>query len=257
MKKIVISLLAIGGLFLFAEEAEAAGAATMYRMYNPNSGEHFYTGNTFERDGLFVKGWNYEDVAWYIDSDAGGEVYRLYNPNNGDHHYTLDINEVAHLEKVGWKYEGLCWYSDLNEAIPIYRVYNPKAKVGSHHYTADLNEVKQLVKAGWKDEGIGWYAYALDNSKGLVPAEIRGTYEGRTNDKQPLRLCFAKNEVLTNDTSVKVESVNFANGGYYIAWDVAEYEARYNETLLGPQALSLRAEGDHYIYFGNYTVYKK
>ena len=28
------------------------GSQEMYRMYNPNSGEHFYTANSYERDNL-------------------------------------------------------------------------------------------------------------------------------------------------------------------------------------------------------------
>ncbi len=38
---------------------------TMYRLYNPNSGEHIYTSNAGERDYLDAVGWNYEGVACY------------------------------------------------------------------------------------------------------------------------------------------------------------------------------------------------
>lgn len=37
----------------------------MYRLYNPNSGEHFYTANSAERDNLKRLGWSLEGVAWY------------------------------------------------------------------------------------------------------------------------------------------------------------------------------------------------
>ena len=36
----------------------------MYRMYNPNSGEHFYTGNAQEREILVNTGWDYEGVVY-------------------------------------------------------------------------------------------------------------------------------------------------------------------------------------------------
>lgn len=61
----------------------------LYRLYNPNSGEHFYTKTTGERDNLRKVGWHYEGVGWVAPS-TGNPVYRLYNPNAGDHHYTLN-----------------------------------------------------------------------------------------------------------------------------------------------------------------------
>ncbi|MBV7391688.1 MULTISPECIES: glycoside hydrolase family 73 protein [Enterococcus] len=127
---------------------------SMYRLYNPNSGEHFYTNDAKEKNWLDSVGWNYEGVEWQSPK-SGSEVYRLYNPNSGDHHYTLAADEKDHLVKSGWKYEGRCWYS--GGSTTLYRLYNPNAKTGTHHYTKNTNEHNNLVKQGWRDEGIGWY----------------------------------------------------------------------------------------------------
>ena len=62
----------------------------MYRLYNPNSGEHFYTASVTERDHLDQIGWDDEGIAWYVPTETGDPVYRLYNPYAGDHHYTMD-----------------------------------------------------------------------------------------------------------------------------------------------------------------------
>lgn len=126
----------------------------MYRLYNPNSGEHFYTASVGERDYLVFVGWNYEGIAWYAPK-FGNPVYRLYNPNAGDHHYTLSAFERDYLVKVGWNYEGISWYS--GGTVPLYRAYNPNARAGSHHYTISRDEIDYIVKVGWKNEGIGWY----------------------------------------------------------------------------------------------------
>lgn len=126
----------------------------MLRMYNPNSGEHFYTKDLNEGNYLKSLGWNYEGVAWYAPR-TGQPVYRLYNPNAGDHHYTTDSNEKDYLVKAGWSYEGISWYSGGN--VPLYRAYNKNAKAGSHHYTVDKNEIDYIVKAGWSYEGTAWY----------------------------------------------------------------------------------------------------
>ncbi|MDD6221329.1 MAG: leucine-rich repeat protein, partial [Lachnospiraceae bacterium] len=83
---------------------------SMYRLYNPNSGEHFYTSNQGERDHLVSLGWRYEGVAWNAPL-TGAPIFRLYNPNAGDHHYTGSEKERDDLVKLGWKYEGVAWYT--------------------------------------------------------------------------------------------------------------------------------------------------
>lgn len=40
--------------------AASSGAVDMHRLYNPNSGEHFYTSNVGEKDDLISFGWRYE-----------------------------------------------------------------------------------------------------------------------------------------------------------------------------------------------------
>lgn len=126
----------------------------MYRLYNPNSGEHFYTANGAERDKVRKAGWRYEGIGWQAPI-SGTPVYRLYNPNAGDHHYTTFAYEKNDLVKKGWRYEGISWYSGGSK--PLYRLYNPNAKAGSHHYTLLQSERNNLIKQGWRNEGIGWY----------------------------------------------------------------------------------------------------
>lgn len=135
--------------------SEAEGTNAMYRLYNPNSGEHFYTAGREERNNVVAAGWKYEGIAWYAPT-SGTPVYRLYNPNAGDHHYTMSEEERDNLVSVGWSYEGIAWYSDGSK--PMYRVYNPNAVSGAHHYTGSKDEIDNLVSLGWKYEGIAWYA---------------------------------------------------------------------------------------------------
>lgn len=129
---------------------------SVYRLYNPQSGEHFYTTNGAERDQLAQIGWNFEGTSW--QSYQGGiPIYRVYNPNAGDHHYTLDKSEVDHLVANGWRSEGISFYSADSKNVGVYRVYNPNAKAGAHHYTLDQKEQQALTNAGWQSEGISWY----------------------------------------------------------------------------------------------------
>lgn len=142
----------------FSEKIETDASKTvMHRLYNPNSGEHFYTAADNEKDHLVSVGWKYEGEGWKAPDKSNAPVYRLYNPNAGDHHYTLNEKEKDALVKLGWNYEGIGWYSDENKAVPLYREYNPNAKAGSHNYTPNKNEHDHLTSIGWKDEGIAWY----------------------------------------------------------------------------------------------------
>ena len=143
---------------IYEDQIIAGSEGTMYRLYNPNSGEHFYTASLGEAQFLYDEGWKYEHFAWTGPTTSNAPVYRLYNPNNGDHHYTISANERDMLALAGWNDEGIAWYSDENNTTPLYRLYNPNCEgAGSHHYTLNETERDSLIAAGWIDEGIGWY----------------------------------------------------------------------------------------------------
>ena len=137
--------------------AGPASSVPMFRLYNPNSGEHFYTAKARERDYLASIGWRDEGIGWYAPSTSNTPVYRLYNRNAGDHHYTMKKKERDYLISIGWEDEGIGWYSDDAKGVPLYRQYNPNAKTGTHNYTTRKKENDYLVSIGWREEGIGWY----------------------------------------------------------------------------------------------------
>lgn len=153
-------------------------ANLMNRLYNPNSGEHFYTKDLNEKDVLVSLGWQDEGIGWVAPTEEKGSkpVYRLYNPNAGDHHYTMNSRERDALVSAGWKAEGIGWYS-ANEGVTtwsstetgenvvnsyglgLFREYNPNAKAaGSHNYTLNEAENDFLCSVGWVPEGIAWFA---------------------------------------------------------------------------------------------------
>ena len=147
-------------------EVPLTKANPMNRLYNPNSGEHFYTADLEEKEALVKLGWQDEGYGWVAPKDkkAGDKVvYRLYNPNAGDHHYTTNSEEVKTLVAYGWKDEGKGWISAEDNSrngktVPVYRQYNPFANgAGSHNYTTDKAENDYLVSLGWTPEGTAWY----------------------------------------------------------------------------------------------------
>jgi hypothetical protein len=133
-------------------------AGSVYRVYNPNSGEHFFTQSAAERDHLVGLGWTPEGKAWN-SVDGGTPVYRLYNPYAGEHHYTIGIPERYLLIGAGWTDEGVAFYAaDAATGTPVYRVYNPNKLANNHHFTTNKAEYEYLIFLGWRDEGIAFYA---------------------------------------------------------------------------------------------------
>lgn len=174
-KLVVVGALSVVTLLAGAKTTLADDV--MHRLYNPNSGEHFYTASFGEKDHLSNIGWKYEGVGWLAPngSNKGDAVYRLYNRFSGDHHYTASSAERDSLVKIGWTYEGIGWYSAKpNEGKPMYRLYNPYAKVGSHHYTLSASERDWLVPQGWKAEGIAWYG--VDQNKVYPKSSPDGSF---------------------------------------------------------------------------------
>lgn len=160
---LAITVLGISGLGLtaYAHDGEAS-PIEVYRLYNPNNGEHLFTKDVGERDYLDAIGWDYEGIAFTAIS-SGQHVYRVYNPYSGEHHYTTNNNEVADLYAKGWNYEGTSWCYDYDGIITtkdVHRLYNPNAtgiyEVGAHHYTTNEGEKDWLVSLGWQYEGVGW-----------------------------------------------------------------------------------------------------
>ena len=139
------------------EEPAAPGTVNMYRLYNPNSGEHFYTADWNEAMNLYSLGWNYEGIGWTAPAYSNTPVYRLYNSIGGEHHYTTSVAERDFLISLGWNDENIGWYSDDAQTVPLYRQYNPNAFANNHNYTTSLAENNWLVSIGWRAEDIGWY----------------------------------------------------------------------------------------------------
>lgn len=205
-----------------APDAAHADSAiqVMHRLYNPNSGEHFYTASEVERDAVAGAGWDYEGEGWTAPVTSSTPVYRLYSGT--DHHYTTSAVERDHLVSVGWSDEGTGWYSDDAQGVPLYRQFNPNVdpnapinNSGSHNYTTSLDEHSFLVSIGWNDEGIGWYG--VDTSASQMPTAPEG--------------------IVYQDNVVEVPAADYSglsDGSVTIAGDAASGISEGSVLLLSP-----------------------
>ena len=143
---------------VLAQNQPDSSGQDIYRLYNQNTGEHFYTSQPGEKSALVQAGWTYEGIGW-VSPLEGEAVYRLYNPNadGGDHYYTTNKDEANSLVSLGWVMDngGAAVFFSGGD-INLYSAYNPNAKSGSHNYTTSRIEQDALMKAGWLHDQVAW-----------------------------------------------------------------------------------------------------
>lgn len=159
---VMVFSICLAGMVQNTVEAQASSSVTVYRVYNPDNGEHLYTLDANEVNVLTTNyGWQDEGTGWYAPT-SGTAVYRLYNNALLNHLYTTDENEVKTLLKdSNWTIDNNgnpVFYSGGN--VGIYRLYN-RGLQGQHLLTTDSNEYSVLPSYGWTQEGTALYAEAF------------------------------------------------------------------------------------------------
>ena len=210
--------------------ATDSGSQSMYRLYNPYSGEHFYTASTTERDHLKTVGWRYEGVGWTAPKTSSTPVYRLYNRYAGDHHYTTSASERDMLVAAGWTYEGVGWYSSDAKEAPLYRQYNPYASTGTHNYTTSKGENDKLVSIGWRAEGIAWYGLASSSDSGTDDTStLTLSYRAHSQNKGWLSWTSDGGTAGTTGQSLRAEAFQAKVSGGSISGGIT-YRAHVQDT---------------------------
>ena len=99
------------------------GTVTLYRMYNPNVKDHFYTTSFSEYSTVAVDyGYKQEGKIGYIyksDIEDTVTLYRMYSMIAKDHFYTSSRNEYSTIAMdYGYKQEGSIGYIYILVAHP-------------------------------------------------------------------------------------------------------------------------------------------
>lgn len=164
-KKLMIGVMMLVLLMTTGNKANTQNnPEDVYRLYNEQTGQHFYTKSAKEARELMNINWKFEGSEWVTQkSENATAIFRLYNPNNGDHFYTKSAKELSELNIAGWRSEGEAFYESTND-IPVYRLYNPNTQISMHHYTTNSNENNKLETIGWKKEGIAWYGMSIEEN---------------------------------------------------------------------------------------------
>jgi hypothetical protein len=121
---------------VFAPQAgQPVGSIAFFRLFNPDTGDHFYTIDVNERDRAISQyGYRSEATACFIFSVASPQLiplYRLWNGEAHDHFYTTDVNERDRARVVsGYADEGTAGFvfpTGVPSGVPtaLYRIYKP------------------------------------------------------------------------------------------------------------------------------------
>ena len=152
---------------------------TVYRLFNPELGVHFYTANKAERNSTIenLPQYEYEGASFQavteeeVDSVTGAKpVFRFFNQNTGVHLYTIDdLERDTILENSpNYSFEGIAYYgyeSQQEGTIPLYRFYNPV--IDAHFYTPLAGERDFVIQnlSDYQlegDSGVTFYVEPLD-----------------------------------------------------------------------------------------------
>lgn len=138
------------------------GGTPLYRVYNPNDGDHYFTTDKDEPSKLVQLGWRaegapYKVVAAEIDESGtvtaakrhhafGTAIWSAYNPYTGE--YLLAEEDVK-------------FFTMQNGSQDVVRVYNPYTTGPAHLYT-DADEAAGLTLLGWRLDNDGEPVFTLD-----------------------------------------------------------------------------------------------
>ncbi|KAJ3900373.1 hypothetical protein F5879DRAFT_422871 [Lentinula edodes] len=100
------------------------GTIPLFRLYNENSTDHFYTMSSDELPEMMARGWAYDTApnhtAGYVypfSICGAAPIYRLFNPTITDHFYTMDIAECQSAAKDnGYQDQGIAGFAILPSA---------------------------------------------------------------------------------------------------------------------------------------------
>ncbi len=256
----LLTCMAVGMVSLFGQTvwAKEEENRILYRLYNVNSGEHFYTKSKTEaialRNIATYPGWSLEGVAWVAPKQSAVPVYRLYNENAGDHHYTVNRSERDALIEIGWKDEGIGWYSEGEAGYPVYRQYNPNAVCGAHNFTTNSYERDALIEEGWIDEGIAWYATAVNENltgNARFVREDGDVAELYTEDNTYMTLEDWKYDIIPD------RMIGSGDTRRYVYWPIGNNSADGLTLYYYPALERLRIEGADKTDYGFYYEAKR
>ena len=142
----------------------------VYRFFNTQSGNHFYSRDEFEANSILTNlpHFRLEGPAFKAADPSNGptaDVFRFFNTGNGAHLFTQDTDErdfvIANLDH--FNFEGVAYQGHpdpVEGSLPLYRFLN--TQTGSHFYTTNENEKNNIIATAsdlYNFENIAYHVY--------------------------------------------------------------------------------------------------
>ncbi|MDC3080692.1 hypothetical protein OA381_05120 [Rhodospirillaceae bacterium] len=129
-------------------------AQGIYRFFNVETGTHFLTQSTVERDSVInnLDAFNFEGPTFKAadpTNPAADSVFRFFNTQTGTHFFTQSTIErdsiLENLPQFSFENEAYKGYTEqVDGSIPLYRFFN--TKTGTHFYTAAEAEKDSIIE---------------------------------------------------------------------------------------------------------------
>ncbi|MCB2188663.1 MAG: hypothetical protein KQJ78_19770 [Deltaproteobacteria bacterium] len=132
-------------LFLVLQDPLPGLTRVLHRLYDPNSGQHYYTCRDGEKNALVAAGWIFErDEGFLFASREAApqdavEVFNLYNTVVGSHLFTINASEAAYVVAniPGWEQHTSPGWALRNTA--------PVARLGADN----VDPGSSVLRAAW------------------------------------------------------------------------------------------------------------
>ncbi len=126
----------------------------IYRFFNVDTGTHFLSGSTVERDSVInnLDAFNFEGPTFRAadpTNAAADTVFRFFNTQTGTHFFTQSTverdNILDTLPQFSFEGEAYKGYTEqVDGSIPLYRFFN--TQTGTHFYTAAEAEKDSIIE---------------------------------------------------------------------------------------------------------------
>jgi hypothetical protein len=126
----------------------------IYRFFNVDTGTHFLSGSTVERDSVInnLDAFNFEGPTFRAadpTNPAADAVFRFFNTQTGTHFFTQSTverdNILETLPQFSFENEAYKGYTEqVDGSIPLYRFFN--TQTGTHFYTAAEAEKNSIIE---------------------------------------------------------------------------------------------------------------
>ncbi|MGU3363145.1 Ig-like domain-containing protein [Methylobacterium sp. M6A4_1b] len=148
----------------------SADLTPVFRFYDTNTYDHFYTTNVIEKNSIMANmpNFQYEGAQWSTPQKGADtvDVFRFYDTVHGTHFLTTSVGERDSIiaNQHTYNYEGVAFEAYKDGAalgvggLTLERFYN--TVTGNHHYSASAIETYGInhgsAGANWVDEGPGF-----------------------------------------------------------------------------------------------------